>query len=381
MAQESSPKIHDEIAVIDGVYFKPRYDNPTKDEDRLREIVVELLHSGKIKQQAGTNLHDSHVYPAFQKVLEGYFARGLYAQLEAHFTVPGGYTLWPHEHELAWWRKFAEAGQTQRVVRMWRNHISGRKTDFWYRIAERKAGYRKPKFSGSSDASDRNSYNNLIAQIPRIKEDILGNMAFARHWFERMDVPHAQLEQLAADRAEIEAEERRRPTGKPDPRAMDYDIFWEVIGLPGEDGVTAQIESITTRLERFKATAIKTFDKYLQDLHRSTYRDDIWALAFLLNDGCSDDSFEAFRCWLILQGREAFETTLSDPNAFDVSVFSTHFEGALPLLDASLLAYESRTGKTMARKSLTVENLSDVQLSEEDFADLLPSVAARLGAN
>ncbi|MEM0946708.1 MAG: hypothetical protein AAGK37_04835, partial [Pseudomonadota bacterium] len=200
LAWNLSPKMHDEIAVMDGVYFKPRYDTPTKDEDRLREVVVDLFHAGKIKRQAGTSLNDSHIYPAFQKVLEGYFARGLYAQLEAHLTVPGGYAIWPHEDELAWWRKFAEAGQTQRVVRMWRNHLGGRKSDYWYRIAERKAGYRKPKYSGASDASDRNTYNNMIAQIPRIKEDILGNMAFARHWFERMDVPRAQLEQLAADR-------------------------------------------------------------------------------------------------------------------------------------------------------------------------------------
>jgi hypothetical protein len=195
-----------------------------------------------------------------------------------------------------------------------------------------------------------------------------------------MDVPQAQLNQLAADRAEIEAEERRRPEGKPDPRAMDHDVFWEVIGIPDEDGVTSQIESIATRLEQFKATAIKTFDKYLQDLHRSTYRDDIWALAFLLNDGCSDDSFEAFRCWLILQGREVFETILSDPDEFDVDIFSTHFEGALPLLDTSLLAYEARTGKTMARKFLTVENILDDGLPEEAFADLLPAVAAKLAA-
>ncbi len=371
--------MHDEIAVIDGEFFKPRYDTPGKDEDRLREVVAELFHAGKIKRHAGTSLDDSHVHPAFQHVLEGYFARGLYDQLEAHFTAPG-YSVWPHERELAWWRKFAEAGQTQRAVRLWRTHLSGRKSDFWFRIAERKAGYIQPKYTGMSDASDRDSYNDLIAQIPRIKEDILGNMAFARHWFERMDVPEAHLRQLAADRAEIEAEERRRPTGKPDPRTMDLDVFWEVIGSPGDEGVISQIENIATRLERFKATAIKAFDKHLQELHRSTYRDDIWALAFLLNDGCSDDSFDAFRCWLILQGREAFETTLDDPNAFDINLFSTHFEGSLPLLDTSLLAFEARTGKSMARKFLTVEKLLNHELTEEAFANLLPGVAGRLGA-
>lgn len=178
--------MHDEIDIVEGEFFRPRYDTPANDRDRLTEVVVELFHAGKIRRQAGMSLDDSHVHPAFQQVLEGYFERGLYAQLEAHFTVPGGYGAWPYEGELIWWRKFAEAGQTQRAVRLWRSHLAGRKSDFWYRIAERKAGYSKPKYSGSSDASDRSSYNNLIAQIPRIKEDVLGNMAFARHWFEAM---------------------------------------------------------------------------------------------------------------------------------------------------------------------------------------------------
>ncbi|MEM0949527.1 MAG: hypothetical protein AAGK37_19160, partial [Pseudomonadota bacterium] len=81
------------------------------------------------------------------------------------------------------------------------------------------------------------------------------------------------------------------------------------------------------------------------------------------------------------QGREVFEATLNDPDAFDVSLFSTHFEGALPLMDTSLLAYEARTGKPMTRKYFTVENHLNAQLPEDDFADLLPGLAARLGVN
>ena len=61
--------MHDEIAVIEGEFFRPRYDTQTKDHDRLTEVVVELFHVGKIERQAGMSLDDSHIHPAFQQVL------------------------------------------------------------------------------------------------------------------------------------------------------------------------------------------------------------------------------------------------------------------------------------------------------------------------
>lgn len=372
--------MHDEISVVEGHVFRPRYDAPARDWDRLQEFTVELLHAGEIEQAAGTSLFDSHIQPAFELVFDGYFARAMYDQIEAYLTHSEAYNTWPFEGDLARWRQLADAGQTQRVVRLWRNHIACVKAGFWYRIAERNSGYRKPKFSGMSDASDLDSYNNLIIQIPTLKEDILGLMAFARHWFERMEVPQAQLTRLAADRAEVEVEKRRRPDGKPDPRAMDADVFWEIIGTREQNSVPTHVDAVAERLERFKASAITRFDKHLQTLMREAYRGDVWALAYLIFDGCSDDSFAAFRCWLILQGREVFEATLQDPDMFDLTHVYTHTEGALALMDVSQLAYEARTGKAMKRSHAQPIRLLGADLDEEAFEKRLPRVAAQLAA-
>ncbi|MEM9431422.1 MAG: DUF4240 domain-containing protein [Pseudomonadota bacterium] len=370
----------DEIRVAEGQVFRPRYDTPARDLDRLQDYAVELLHAGKIQRDVGRTLFESHIRPAFDQVLDGYVERRLFDQLEAYLTPSEVHTVWPYEGDLARWRQLAEAGQTRRVVRLWRNHIACVKVGFWYRIAERTAGYRKPKFSGMSDAADRNSYTNLIGQIPTIKEDILGLMAFARHWFERMDVPQAELKRLAAERAEVEAEERRRPKGKPDPRSMTPDVFWEIVGGPKDHSVSAHIEAVAARLERFKASAIKDFDKHLQALIGEAYRTDIWALAYLLCDGCSDDSFAAFRCWLVLQGRDVFEATLHDPDGFDISHFGTQIDGALALMDVPPLAYEVRTGKAMKRTAPKTPHLHGGDLTEDEIATRLPRVADRLVA-
>ena len=53
----------------------------------------------------------------------------------------------------------------------------------------------------------------------------------------------------------------------------------------------------------------------LWDLMADSYRGDLWAAAYLINGGCSDDGFEYFRGWLITQGREVFERAVADPDS------------------------------------------------------------------
>ncbi len=50
------------------------------------------------------------------------------------------------------------------------------------------------------------------------------------------------------------------------------------------------------------------------DLMADSYRGDLWAAAYLINGGASDDGFEYFRGWLIAQGRDAFERAVADPD-------------------------------------------------------------------
>ncbi|WP_342210876.1 LysR family transcriptional regulator [Streptomyces sp. DH-12] len=41
----------------------------------------------------------------------------------------------------------------------------------------------------------------------------------------------------------------------------------------------------------------------------------LWAAAYVINGGCSDDGFDYFRGWLIAQGREVFERAVARPGA------------------------------------------------------------------
>jgi Protein of unknown function (DUF4240) len=47
---------------------------------------------------------------------------------------------------------------------------------------------------------------------------------------------------------------------------------------------------------------IVSADEFLRGLMADSYRDPLWAAAYLVNGGCSDDGFEYFRGWLIMHG-------------------------------------------------------------------------------
>lgn len=51
------------------------------------------------------------------------------------------------------------------------------------------------------------------------------------------------------------------------------------------------------------------FDKKLIE----SYRWDLWAIAYIIHHGCSDDYFDSFRTWTICQGSEFYSSTITDP--------------------------------------------------------------------
>ncbi|MCC7542922.1 MAG: DUF4240 domain-containing protein [Deltaproteobacteria bacterium] len=75
--------------------------------------------------------------------------------------------------------------------------------------------------------------------------------------------------------------------------------------------------AIAKRLvEVLAATDIATivaFDHFVWERMAEAYRWDLWAVAYLMNGGCSDDGFDYFIGWLVGQGRERFTAALRDP--------------------------------------------------------------------
>jgi hypothetical protein len=102
--------------------------------------------------------------------------------------------------------------------------------------------------------------------------------------------------------------------------AVDFDQFWAVIeGARRDAGDPADAERVAGQavalLSARSAEEIIAAEQRLCELLAGSYQMPLWAAACVIQGGCSDDGFEYFRGWLILQGRRVFEAALGDPDS------------------------------------------------------------------
>ncbi len=102
---------------------------------------------------------------------------------------------------------------------------------------------------------------------------------------------------------------------------MDRDGFWGLVDAAREqvddtvvdpDGVA---DALIKELGGLVAEEIVGFGVQFELLLSQAYRWDLWGASYLLNGGMGDDSFDHFRGWLVVQGREVWEAALADPDS------------------------------------------------------------------
>jgi hypothetical protein len=96
---------------------------------------------------------------------------------------------------------------------------------------------------------------------------------------------------------------------------MHDDKFWKIIenSKSNSFGVyeKQQLE-LKKELEKLTAIEVLEFDNMFRKLRGEIYNWDFWAAAYIINGGCSDDTFSDFRGWLIGQGKSIFESSLQN---------------------------------------------------------------------
>ena len=359
--------------------FKPKFRSFGDDWERYMFAIVDLEEEGKITRTPGVPLYASHCKDGYPWLIDQYFDAGKFDLIEQHFT-PSGETFYGPIGDAAQavFDRFREMGQGARAFRILRAHTGLMKGVYWFYISERRKRFKyEPMILNVSEAEQRTSHDRFLAQIPEKKSILLKQMAEFRAVAVAEGCSASELDRIDADIAAIEAEERPKPQGKTDPRKMTEDVFWELIdaGL-GVETLGERLDLLPERLALFKPSAIRGFDKLLREIDARAYRTDVWALAYLLQGGCSDDAFDAFRGWLILQGRAVFEATLADPDGFDTRLHHGSAGGMDALRDAAPIAYDLREGKAMPPVKSKLLKLTGAKAEEHDFAQLLPRVAA-----
>ena len=149
---------------------------------------------------------------------------------------------------------------------------------------------------------------------------------------------------------------------------MTKDKFWEVINnaraiAPALEGEPLR-ESLYKQLLTLFPDELVGFDCAWQEYRRIANSPQLIAAACIINGGTSDDRFDYFKNWLILQGQYVFRQALKDPDAlaeFKIPFDDTEWEDcgyltSLAFVGRALPTYFTQEGiaKELRRKYSTL---------------------------
>ncbi|MGW7437830.1 DUF4240 domain-containing protein [Streptomyces sp. NPDC054849] len=173
---------------------------------------------------------------------------------------------------------------------------------------------------------------------------------------------------------------------------MDKQTFWKLIETARADAAAEEVAPRAAELlSGFPETEIAAAQQVLWDLLAESYRNPLWAAAYVINGGCSDDGFDYFRGWLLTQGRAAFDAALADPDSLAAHpAVRDAAAGGLELWDEEALsiawtAYGTATGRELPADSFTIrypplDPSWDFDFDdEEEITARLPRLSALFG--
>lgn len=107
---------------------------------------------------------------------------------------------------------------------------------------------------------------------------------------------------------------------------MDEARFWKIIDstrqqarrrkrAPLKEIIRVHERTLAAALRRLTREEIAAFNERFWHFHHHAYRWKLWAAAYWLYGGCSNDSFTDFRACLISLGKRRYFLVLEDPDA------------------------------------------------------------------
>jgi hypothetical protein len=99
---------------------------------------------------------------------------------------------------------------------------------------------------------------------------------------------------------------------------MTIEQFWNIVEKvhhASRGDFDYKCELLEQELRKLPLAEVQSFDTHFTDCLYRAYTWELWAAAYIIGSGCSDDSFWDFRSTLISMGHDTFERALEDPEA------------------------------------------------------------------
>ncbi|HEY1171252.1 MAG TPA: DUF4240 domain-containing protein [Verrucomicrobiae bacterium] len=166
---------------------------------------------------------------------------------------------------------------------------------------------------------------------------------------------------------------------------MTPDQFWtlvERVHHASKGDMDRKCELLEAELRKFSLAEVRSFHAYFTECYDLAYHWPLWAAAYIIGHGCSDDSFMDFRSTLISMGRSTFEQALANPEYLadiDYDAEIAHYEGYLYVLDT--VEEDLSGGEDLPRTQPQPEEPSGERWDEDKVADLFPKLAQKYNYN
>ncbi len=160
-------------------------------------------------------------------------------------------------------------------------------------------------------------------------------------------------------------------------------LFWKLIEKSrnmAKGDYAIQSEKLEKLLEGETPEFIVEFNNVFRTMLGKSYTWKLWAAAYIINGGCSDDTFYDFRSWLIGQGEMVYETVVNDPDSLaNIDIETNDWEG---LQYCAPTAYKNITENDLPKSDdlrLKTEPSGERwnEDKEEELKSLLPNLYAK----
>jgi uncharacterized protein DUF4240 len=159
---------------------------------------------------------------------------------------------------------------------------------------------------------------------------------------------------------------------------MTKDDFWKLVDGKREKTANETAAAVETALTALPEAEIQSFQEHLDARMSESYDWRLWGAAYLARGGCSDDTFDYFREWLIAQGRETFEMALADPDS--LAGIGPDVGETEELLSVAFNAYRRKTKREMPpRKPAPTGEPHGTAWEEDELPGMFPRLQARYG--
>ena len=162
---------------------------------------------------------------------------------------------------------------------------------------------------------------------------------------------------------------------------MTLDQFWTLIAKVKEasgSDVEKRCELLDAELRKLPLVEVRAFDAHFTECLDRAYAWDLWAAAYIIGGGCSDDGFWDFRSTLISMGREIFERAVADPETLaDVTIEDDHWEREGFQYVANTVARDLSGGQDFPRSRPHPKDPAGESWDEGKVAELYPRLAKR----